>query len=144
MADEPWGGEERRTGDRERAIEEGRRRERVDGRLNSHEARLNAINGSIDRGTRATNELRNTVSALHEEVSTLVADLKTRDAIEAERAEQQAKADAKRTEQVRIANEKQVSTRAFVIGVGLIVVSILVALYAKSSIHIGLILGGLW
>ena len=118
---------------RDIAFEEGRHRERIEGRLNSHEARLNAINGSIDRGTKATNGLRLDVQKLHEEFSKLVEAQRVRDAVEADR-----------TRQLRKANEKQISTRAFVIGVATVIVMLIGVIVAVLNVHpaASLIVGG--
>lgn len=130
---------------RDLAYEEGRRRQEVDGTLKNHEARLNAINGSIDRGTRATNELRESVRRLHDDFRAFLADQRTRDEVAKFRATEHKEADEKRTEAVRLANEKQISGRAFWIGVVTIVVMLAGVLVASAHLFGATILaGGLW
>jgi chromosome segregation ATPase len=110
---------------REIAFEEGRHRERIEGRLNSHEQRLNAINGSIDRAAEATEALEETVRALHAQIEMLVNEQRTRDELEKFRAAERKLADEKRTEQVRLANQQQISRRDFMLGVAILTVMIL-------------------
>ena len=64
---------------RDLAIEEGRRRERVDGVLHSHEARLDRINGSIDRTGQ-------NVQALTSRIGDLAEQLRTREKLDEQRA----------------------------------------------------------
>lgn len=50
------------------AEERGRRRQEVDSRLDDHDRRLKAINGSIERGAKATERLGQTVQELTQKV----------------------------------------------------------------------------
>lgn len=122
--------EDDETGRLHRAFEEGRYRERIDGRLNSHEKRLNAINGSIDRAATQTTEMRESIDKVHQAIGELVAAQATRDAVELARAKQ-----------LKDANEKQISGRQFWIGVAMIVVTLIVGVIAQHNIHIGAFLG---
>lgn len=102
--------EQREMRARDLAIEEGRRRERVDGQLNSHELRLNAINGSIERGATATANLKTSVDELRDEIH-------TKNAV-----------DTALHAAIATANEKQISTRAFTLGVLAILIPMIVLL----------------
>lgn len=116
------------------AYEEGRHRERLDGRLNNHEARLDAINGSVDRAARATTDLSVRVRALHDEITKLVTAQATRDAVEGARAQQRQDTEEARAEQLREANEKQISTRAFAIGVAMVIVTLIGMIVAQTHL----------
>jgi len=98
--------------EREEAFQRGRETAMIEARLNGHDARLDAINGSIDR---TGNELR----SVGEKLSRLDDAFRQSVAVAAARADD-AKKDA----------EKQVSTRTFILGligavaaIGLLLVS---------------------
>lgn len=114
---------ERRAADL--AFAEGQRTAQVDAILAGHEKRLNAINGSIDRGTKATNDLCQEVQELRAQFATFLNDQRTRDEVEKFRAVERKLADEKRTEAVRRANEKQISSREYRLGVAVVVLMIL-------------------
>jgi hypothetical protein len=88
------------------AEERGRRQQIVDGRLNDHDRRLNAINGSIERGAKAT-------EAIQRDVGSIMGKLRT--------SEEVAKALARATER---AAASQVSRRDWWIGVALVMVAL--------------------
>ena len=107
---------------------QGRRDSDVDGRLHDHEKRLMAINGSVEKHARNAAALQRSMEEIAEElgmkIDRIVARLDKRDAVEADRVEQ-----------VKKANEKQISNKQFWLGVVTICVMILVALLAK--VHFG-------
>lgn len=105
------------------AYETGRREAQVDARLGSHEARLNAVNGSIERNARNTEALRESVDALGDKVDGIKAALETRAALEADRVKQ-----------VKEANEKQISVKQFWLGVATICAMLLVAFLAHGGV----------
>lgn len=82
----------------DRAFQRGQAAAKMKGQLESHEKRLNAINGSIERSTRAQERTNERLDALKNAFEQSIA-------IASARAE-----DAKTTA------EKQVSTRTFVLG----------------------------
>lgn len=82
----------------QRAFQRGQATAKMKGQLDSHEQRLNAINGSIERGAKAQEETNERLKALKAAFETSIA-------IATARAE-----DAK------TAAEKQVSTRGYVLG----------------------------
>lgn len=106
------------------AFERGRRQAHVDGELEQHERRLNAINGSIDRTARNVGALRDTVEEVRDEVGALASQLATRVAVE-----------ASRNEELKKANEQQISNRTFWLGVAAIIATVLAAVI---SVHGGL------
>jgi uncharacterized coiled-coil protein SlyX len=111
----------------ELAYAKGKRDAEVDSRLASHEARLAAINGSIERHARNVDALRASLDGLGDKFDGLAASLDTRAAIEKDRVEQ-----------IRTANEKQISNRTFWLGVLAITATILAAFIASShGVHIG-------
>jgi hypothetical protein len=122
---------------RDLAFEEGRHRERIEGRLNNHEIRLNAINGSIDRGTNATLDLQASIGALHGEITRLTNAFELREALEKDRIEAHKAAEARRTDQLREANEKQISNRSFWIGVGMILVTLFGVIITQTHLLSG-------
>jgi hypothetical protein len=89
------------------AYEKGRRDMEVDNRLNGHDEHLRAINGSIERGARATERVESKVDALAEQVRTEGAVGKALAA------------------QATAAIERQVSTRDFRIGVAMVIAMLL-------------------
>jgi hypothetical protein len=62
------------------AMEEGRRRERVDGQLDRHEVRLNRINGSVEH-------MNESLRALAGKVEGLAEMMRTREKLDRQRAE---------------------------------------------------------
>lgn len=71
--------------DRERtahdlAVEEGRRRERVDGQLEAHQGRLDRINGSLERADKS-------LRAVASKVDEIAAQLGTREKLDKQRAD---------------------------------------------------------
>jgi predicted nuclease with TOPRIM domain len=99
---------------KELAYQQGRRDSDVDARLRSHENRLNAINGSIDRHANEAKALRNSIDDLGDKIDAVNQSLATKAALEAERVKQIAQA-----------NDKQISTKAFWLGVAAIMAAIL-------------------
>lgn len=106
------------------AFEAGRRKAIVDGRLDSAEAKLDALNKSIEKHARNAEALRAAIDQLDDKVSAVMTQLATQAAVEADRVAQFKKA-----------NEKQISTRMFVIGVVAIMATIVAAFI--SSGHFG-------
>lgn len=85
-------------GAEDRAFRRGQAAAQMKGQLEAHEARLNRINGSIDRAARSQAELASEVSSLRASI------------------EKSAAIATARAEDVKLAAEKQVSTRTFVFG----------------------------
>lgn len=85
-------------GAEDRAFRRGQAAAQMKGQLEAHEARLNRINGSIDRSARSQAELASEVSSLRASI------------------EKSAAIATARAEDVKLAAEKQVSTRTFVFG----------------------------
>jgi sugar-specific transcriptional regulator TrmB len=98
---------------------QGRREAEVDGRLDAHEKRLNAINGSIDRAAKRSEETTHGLSQLSEKVDALIAQQHTREAV----------ADALRQE-VKRANEKQIGKIGFYISTAAVVVTLLGVIFS--------------
>lgn len=105
------------------AAEAGYRRAVVDSQLSAHQRRLDAINGSIEKHARNAEALKNSITALSEKLDGVIATLATQAAIEKDRVAQITKA-----------NEKQISTRMFVIGVVAIIATILAAFIASGRL----------
>lgn len=124
MAETEQRREERAT---ELAYAKGRKDAQVDARLDGHEKRLNAINGSIDRHAHEAAQLRKTIEQVDGKVDGIVATLDKNAAVEEERVAQ-----------IKDANEKQISTRTFWLGVATICVMLLVG-YATvaATLHGG-------
>jgi phage shock protein A len=99
----------------------GRREADVDAHLRSHENRLDAINGSIEKHAKNAGELRDSIEDVKDMVEGIAAALATAKAVEADRVDQ-----------VKQANEKQISNRTYWLGVATICAMIIVGLYAKS------------
>jgi predicted nuclease with TOPRIM domain len=99
---------------KELAYQQGRRDSDVDARLRSHENRLNAINGSIERHAHQAAKLRESIEDLGDKIDAVNQSLATKAALEAERVKQIAQA-----------NDKQISTKAFWLGVAAIMAAIL-------------------
>lgn len=109
-----------------RAFEEGRRRERIDGMLTSHEHRLNAINGSIDRSAKSMDDLRREVRTAVETMRTALGKV--------EQAQQLREAHEDGIQQaVSAANEKQISSRQFWLGVVAIAATLMAAVIASHA-----------
>lgn len=113
----------------ELAYQQGRRDADVDTRLLSHEKRLNAINGSIERhaqnAAKLAAGLERTRESLESKIDSLIASQATHAALDAQRAQQQ------QQDGVSLVN-----ARMFVIGVVTVVVmltGVLVTLF--TSIH---------
>jgi gamma-glutamyl:cysteine ligase YbdK (ATP-grasp superfamily) len=103
------------------AYTQGRRDADVDSHLRDHENRFRAINGSIEKHAENAQALKDSISELSEKVDGVAATLATREAL-----------DAARTQQLKDANEKQISNRTFWLGVVTICVMVLVGILAKS------------
>lgn len=86
----------------QRAFERGQQSAKLKAQVDSHERRLNAINGSISRHADEARNLAETVTKLGEDFRTSVA-VATARAVEAKEAAKEAA-------------ERQVSTRTFVFG----------------------------
>lgn len=100
------------------AREEGARQATVDGRLDNHEDRLDAINGSVKRTGDALKELG-------DQVAQLVARQTVRDAV-----------DADRLKELKRANERQISTRTFILGVIAILIPLIALLLSiQGGMH---------
>lgn len=111
------------------AFQRGVRQAEVDARLASHEARLNAINGSIERHARNAGALRDSVEAVDEKVDQVINTLNAQRAVE-----------ESRVKQLKDANEQQISNRNFWLGVAVIVVTLLASQLSQDHIF-GLLLG---
>ena len=105
------------------AFERGRRGAFVDAAIDSHEKRLNAINGSIDRHARETLKLRGSVEDLRDQFKEFTGAVAARAAVEADRAKQ-----------LERANDQQISNRTFWLGVITIVVMIVAAFIASGAV----------
>jgi len=100
------------------AYERGRREQQVDSRLDGHDRHLKAINGSIERGAKATERVEDKVDKLSEQ-------LRVEGAVSRALAEQATKA-----------IQKQVSTRDFRIGVATVVIMLLGVIVALiAAVH---------
>jgi uncharacterized protein (DUF2132 family) len=112
---------------KEIAYQQGRRDSDVDSRLRSHENRLNAINGSIERSAvnaaRLEETAGNRFDALEVKLDGLISTNAARDAVEAERVKQ-----------IEKANDKQISTKAFWLGVAAIVTAIIAPIIAHGGL----------
>lgn len=104
------------------AVAEGVRRERVDNRLDGHESRLNALNGNLSRAGDNLEDLKRSLSAVSVKVDSVVAQLVTRDAVA------EALKDA-----VQEANEKQISTKTFALGVFALLIPLIVLLVSLGG-----------
>ena len=107
---------------KEIAYAQGRRDSDVDSRLRSHENRLNAINGSIERHANEAAKLRESIGGLGDKIDAVNQSLATRAALEAERVKQ-----------IEKANDKQISTKAFWLGVAAIVAAIIAPIIAHGG-----------
>jgi hypothetical protein len=65
------------------AEERGRRKQVVDGRLDDHDRRLSAINGSIERSARAQEGLKDEVAGVKRAVADVLAKMETQEAVAA-------------------------------------------------------------
>jgi sugar-specific transcriptional regulator TrmB len=88
----------------------GRRQQEVDGRLDEHDRRLKAINGSIERSARAQEELGSKVAGVERRVDEVLAKMET--------AERVSTALARAAQD---AVTKQLSRREFWLGVAAVV-----------------------
>jgi chromosome segregation ATPase len=91
------------------AEQRGRRQQIVDGRLEDHERRLNAINGSIERSVAAQERLGQKVAGIGRRVDEVLAKMKTSEEISAALAKS-----------AQDAVTKQLSRRDFWLGVAAI------------------------
>jgi uncharacterized protein (DUF885 family) len=112
------------------AYAQGRREADVDAHLRSHENRLNAINGSIEKHARNSAKLEATMDkrcdSIEEKLDSLIAANAARDAVEEDRVAQ-----------VKQANEKQVSNRNYVLGViGVVLTGIGIIIAILIGTHI--------
>jgi chromosome segregation ATPase len=114
--------EERARRAKQIAYEQGRRDSDVDSRLRSHENRLNAINGSIERHAHQAAKLRESIEDLGDKIDAVNQALSTKAALEAER-----------NKQLETANDKQISTKAFWLGVAAIVAAIVAPIIAHGG-----------
>jgi chromosome segregation ATPase len=105
------------------AYQQGRRDSDVDARILSHERRLNAINGSIERHANEAAALKNSIVQLADKIDEVMAELKTKKAVEADRVKQ-----------IKAANEKQISNKMFWLGVATICAMIFVGFYANGGV----------
>lgn len=110
---------------RDKAYAEGRLAERIEGRLNSHEDRLNALNGSLEKAASESRQLRASVEVLNTKIDALAADQERKQAV-----------DAALKEEVMDANAQQVSNRMFVLGVLAIIATILVGALAQTHVFL--------
>lgn len=111
LSDESLSDHERKL--RDLAMEEGRRRERVDQRLGSHEARLNAINGSIDRGNER-------IGRVEDKLDTLLTEMRTQ------------------KELTSAAASKQINSRQWFSGIAIVVFTLFLVIIALlTAIHGG-------
>ena len=104
------------------AFERGRRQAHLDAELESHEKRLNAINGSIEKHARNADALRGSIGELKDKFDDLAARLETWRAVEASRAEQ-----------LKRANEQQISTRSFWLGVTAIIAALVASVLSAQG-----------
>jgi hypothetical protein len=118
----PENDDQREQRAKELAYALGRREADVDAHLRSHENRLNAINGSIEKHAKNAAALSASIDELGDKIDRVAASLVTRDAVEAER-----------TDQLKRANEKQISNKMFWLGVAAIIATILGAIIASHG-----------
>jgi len=116
------------------ARESGARRQRVDGSLREHEERLDAINGSIARGAAALEAVKENQGAMDRKIDRIIQSQVSRDEVDAARAQERKIMDDHRTRELRAANEKQITTRQFVFGILTLVLTIILAVYAKGGL----------
>jgi hypothetical protein len=105
------------------AYQQGRRDSDVDARLLSHERRLNAINGSIEKHARNAAALRDSMERLGDKIDQIAASIDTAKAVETDRVDQ-----------IRRANEKQISNKMFWLGVATICAMIFVGFFANGGL----------
>lgn len=105
------------------AFKRGQREASIDAELDSHEKRLNAINGSIERNVREAANLRRTIEALGDRIDEIAAHLATKAAVETDR-----------NDQLKRANDQQISNRTFWLGVTAIIVTLIAAFVASGRL----------
>ncbi len=92
----------------------GRRQQVVDGRLDDHDRRLDAINGSIERSARAQEHLGEKVAGVENGLKEVLAKMKTAEAVSSALAKS-----------AQDAVSKQLSRREFWLGVAAITAALL-------------------
>jgi CHASE3 domain sensor protein len=97
------------------AYAQGRREADVDSHLRSHETRLNAINGSIERHAQNAQALKDSIVELGGKVDAIAATLVAQREVEEDRVQQ-----------IKDANEKQISNKQFWVGVATICAMIVI------------------
>jgi hypothetical protein len=108
------------------AYAQGRREADVDAHLRSHEKRLNAINGSIEKHAINAAKLGDSIEEVRTMVERIEASLATNAAVEADRVQQ-----------VKQANDKQISRHAYWLGVaGLILTGVAIVISILIGTHI--------
>jgi chromosome segregation ATPase len=112
------------------AYAQGRREADVDAHLRSHENRLNAINGSIEKHARNAAKLEATMDkrcdAIEDKLDELLTAHATQTAVEADRVAQ-----------VKTANDKQISKRNYWLGViGVVLTGIGIILAVLIGTHV--------
>jgi hypothetical protein len=73
--------QQRAAKDIQQAEARGRRQQVVDGRLDEHDRRLNAINGSIERSAKAQEGIRGELGGVKTALAEVVAKLETSEAV---------------------------------------------------------------
>ena len=95
------------------AEQRGRRQQVVDGRLDEHDRRLNAINGSVERSAKAQEVLGQRVAGVERRIDEVLAKMKTAEEVSAALAKS-----------AQDAVTKQISRREFWLGVAAIAAAI--------------------
>jgi phage shock protein A len=91
------------------AYEAGKREAQVDGTLEAHERRLNAINGSIDKTGRSVTDLATSVDSLSDKLDQVTNGLNMRDAVQRALSDKVEEANSNMKE----ATERQISSIGF-------------------------------
>lgn len=112
------------------AYAQGRREADVDAHLRSHEKRLNAINGSIEKQAVNAAALEATMDkrcdSIEEKLDELISANAARNAVEADRVVQ-----------ITRANDKQISRRAFWLGIaGLVLTGLAIVISILIGTHV--------
>lgn len=124
--------EERESRRDDLSYQQGKRDAKVDGRLGSVEQRVAAINGSIDR-------TGNRLEKVEHKLDRILARLDSDDAVDADRTRELERANTA-TEK---ANEKQISTRMFWVGVAAVCATLIASQLAQAHLFGAILIGGL-
>jgi transcriptional regulator NrdR family protein len=113
----------------ELAYQQGRRDADVDARLFSHERRLNAVNGSIEKHARNAEKLRESIDEIRESLEQRIDELISTQRVSTAVADDREELDRRRA-------NKQLSRRTYLIGLATIMVMLLgVIVTVLTAIH---------